>query len=475
MARKISAIILEDSPADAELITFVINENFNSKLIILDDLDEFKNELSRNKYDLIISDFNLNQFGGLDALVAARAINKEIPFILVTGGINDKVAIDALKMGATDYVLKNNLNKLPFTIERVMTEQEEYLRRKSVEIQREELLLQLTMKSDKLQALYNLSSITTQKSQLAVQELQQLGELIIHGFENPAEIGIKISCEDKEWCSTDVNIYSNNGIREIYNSNELSLVIEVFSRNESNKTGSFSEGEVSFLKSVIEVVSNKIELQRSQDLLIRTIRETEEKERKRIASEIHDNLQQMLVVVNQNLNILSKKISLDAENTSKPLEISKQYIMSAIKESRRIAHNLAPHYSGDISTMIRELLNSFSDLPDISFQFESEVEEPYQNQNIDINLFRITQECINNIIKHANASNVTIKITGAFNLLSLSILDDGEGFDRNKIFEKDGHYGFDNMASRVNSIGGSLNIDSRVGIGTHIKVNIPIR
>jgi two-component system, NarL family, sensor kinase len=94
--------------------------------------------------------------------------------------------------------------------------------------------------------------------------------------------------------------------------------------------------------------------------------------------------------------------------------------------------------------------------------------------NIEINLYRIIQELISNILKHAKASEVSIQLLKKETYLNIVVEDNGIGFDVNQVKNKKG-MGLKNIESRVNSLGGEFNIDSGKGAGTTITINIPIK
>ncbi|HTV95403.1 MAG TPA: EAL domain-containing protein [Steroidobacteraceae bacterium] len=116
-------VIVEDSAADAELVARSLSRaGLSYSLHRVQTESEFVSALSDNKPNLIISDFSLPQFDGLRALEIATASAPEVPFIFVSGTIGEERAIEALKRGATDYVLKSNLSRLPAAVDRALRE-----------------------------------------------------------------------------------------------------------------------------------------------------------------------------------------------------------------------------------------------------------------------------------------------------------------------------------------------------------------
>ncbi len=121
--KKLLILFLEDSDDDFSLLTrHVKKHGLAFKAIRVDSLDAFKDQIKFNPPDLVISDYNLQTGSGLDALRELRVYNKDIPFIVVSGYIGEEAAVSLLKSGASDYVGKENLNKLGVAIDRVVAE-----------------------------------------------------------------------------------------------------------------------------------------------------------------------------------------------------------------------------------------------------------------------------------------------------------------------------------------------------------------
>ena len=124
MEKKIEILHLEDSENDSELIHSIIeNAGIVHKYYLTDNEDDFANILEEETVDLILSDYSLPDYGGNEALMVAREKYPHLPFIFVTGTMGEDVAIDAMLNGATDYVLKNKLERLVPAIKRAIQEQ----------------------------------------------------------------------------------------------------------------------------------------------------------------------------------------------------------------------------------------------------------------------------------------------------------------------------------------------------------------
>jgi two-component sensor histidine kinase len=129
--RVLRILLLEDSALDAELVTeALIDADLSVSIERVVSADEFTRAVRDESWDLILADYLLPAFDGLNALEIAREISRATPFVFVSGALGEEVAVEALKRGATDYVLKDKLDRLPATILRALAEARERGERK---------------------------------------------------------------------------------------------------------------------------------------------------------------------------------------------------------------------------------------------------------------------------------------------------------------------------------------------------------
>ncbi len=122
-AGPLRVLILDDRPADAELTLLELERaGYQVSADVVQNLDDFTARLRTNFYDLVLSDFTLGEWDGMDALSALRLLGKDLPFILVTGSLGEEQAVDCIKLGATDFVLKERMVRLPVAVRRALAE-----------------------------------------------------------------------------------------------------------------------------------------------------------------------------------------------------------------------------------------------------------------------------------------------------------------------------------------------------------------
>ena len=144
MTDPLQILLLEDEPGDAELIQELLEvDHFVSEVTRVQTRTEFLAALENVDIDLILADYKLPSFDGLSALKLAQSARPDLPFIFVSGTLGEDVAIEALKIGATDYVLKTRLSRLVPSVQRALREAREKAERKKAEeaLRRSEMYL----------------------------------------------------------------------------------------------------------------------------------------------------------------------------------------------------------------------------------------------------------------------------------------------------------------------------------------------
>src|SRR5688500_5237885 len=128
MADRLRLLMLEDNEADAELERMAIaSGGFDCQMKRVYSRSAFESALAEGGWDLVLADYNLPAFTGLDALAMVRARDPVLPFILISGTLGEERAIESLKAGASDYVIKDNLARLVPSIRRAPAEHQERL------------------------------------------------------------------------------------------------------------------------------------------------------------------------------------------------------------------------------------------------------------------------------------------------------------------------------------------------------------
>jgi signal transduction histidine kinase len=200
-----------------------------------------------------------------------------------------------------------------------------------------------------------------------------------------------------------------------------------------------------------------------------------ETERRRVAAELHDSIGQSLAMIKNSAVFGGQTVSNVAEAKEHLAEISGASAQ-AISEVREIAYNLRPFMLDrlGLTKAISSLLNKIADNSVLKIVSEIENIDGIFESEAEISIYRIIQECLNNIMKHSEASQVKVEITKSERGVLIKIFDDGKGFDvkkQNETNRRDG-FGLIGMNERVRILGGTFEIDSAIGEGTTIEIEI---
>ena len=211
---------------------------------------------------------------------------------------------------------------------------------------------------------------------------------------------------------------------------------------------------------------------KEQKLINEIIIQTQEKERKELGRELHDNVNQILAIVKMYLGMLNSGDYVTEDNL---LEKSYEYVDDAMKEIRKLSHSLVAPSLGNLG--LKESLQLLANDANLlnSLKVYLDIEETFTEDDIDktkeLMLYRVVQEQLNNITKYAKANEAFINLKIENNTLLLTIVDNGVGFDTSQ--KSTGGIGLSNMKSRIEFYSGKLNIISAPQQGCKIEISIP--
>jgi len=195
----------------------------------------------------------------------------------------------------------------------------------------------------------------------------------------------------------------------------------------------------------------------------------QEDEKKHLARELHDGINQLLVSSKCHLELLGQK--LPDTDLRQHLDKSQQSLMTAINEVRHISHQLRPSALDDIGleAALTTLLQDFKSHSGIEIDIHFETQDQRLKSEVATTLYRVVQESLNNVEKHSSARKVSVILQQLGSLLQLMVRDDGVGFNPNDVLARRG-IGLRNMRERVEFIGGEFDIISEPGFGTEMTV-----
>src|SRR6267378_192892 len=349
--------MLEDDAADAELTRFALRKGgLQFSMARVETRKDYLEALDQNPPELILSDYSLPGFDGHAALELARTICPETPFIFVTGTMGEEVAIETLKSGATDYVLKTRLSRLTPAVHRALRESQERTHRRRAESQ----------------------------------------------------------------------------LRE---SHERLRLLSVY---------------------------------------LQTVRE---EERTRIAREVHDELGQALTSCKLDVSWITSRLPRDLPIVIEKAKALSTHIDSTIQMVRRISTELRPGILDHLglAAALEWQANEFQNRTGIRCDVQANLREAMLEQNLSTTFFRIFQETLTNVIRHAGATHVMVTLKLSAGQITLQVSDNGRGITPSEISNSTS-MGLLGMRERAALLGGRFKISrAPKSQGTRVTVSIPLQ
>jgi two-component system NarL family sensor kinase len=217
------------------------------------------------------------------------------------------------------------------------------------------------------------------------------------------------------------------------------------------------------------------EIIRQQDMRSKAIIETEEKERIRISRDLHDGIGQTLSAAKLNMSALEGSLHLQNEDQRQNMKNAIELMDESIKEVRAVSHNMMPNalLKSGLGTAVREFLNRIGDTDKVKVDLQVVGMNERLESTTETILFRVLQELVANIVKHAKTGYIGIQLIRHEKELVLMIEDRGIGFDLKKLNDAAG-MGLRNVQSRIAYLNGTVDFDSQPGKGTTVTIEIPL-
>ncbi|WP_059103373.1 sensor histidine kinase [Shouchella shacheensis] len=231
-----------------------------------------------------------------------------------------------------------------------------------------------------------------------------------------------------------------------------------------------------FLSSDLKQVGEYIKDAEEKQAFGLKIIEAQEEERRRLSREIHDGPAQMMANVMLHSELIERVYQeRGIEEALSEIGSLRKMVKSSLAEVRRIIYDLRPMALDDLGLVptLRKYLETIEERHQIPVVFKHFGQEQRLAQRFEVALFRLVQEAVQNVIKHANAKELSVKIEQKTSNVSLVIRDDGKGFDPSSLQE--GTFGLMGMKERVSMLSGVLSIHSKPRNGTTIMIQLPIQ
>lgn len=461
----ISILIIEDNPADLFLIQDMLEGgNSNFKIYTAGRLSAGCGVIIHNDINLVLLDLSLPDSFGIDSFLEVKKISKKIAVIILTGLDDAELARHAISQGAQDYLVKGEFNtdalkkSIQYSIERKNAEEK------------------LAMSEEKYRHMFYKNpfpAIIYDQGSLQILEVND-SAILKYGYAREAFLALRMEDIRPE---KDIPEFKQQ-IADFKTSDQLQGKIW----RHKKKNGALILVEVtsyqidylgiSAIQEQINDVTEKIFLEEElakqriikQQQITGAVLDAQEQERKGIGEELHDNINQILATAKLFLTTSLQKP--DMQLICK----SRDYISMAMEEIRKLSSILiTPAFmeaglKGPIEDLVENILEA------TKMDITTEINIPYEtilDEDMKVTIYRIIQEQLNNILKHAEATTVSIAINASPAKIVLSIHDNGKGFDTH--LNRKG-IGISNIRRRAEVFNGKVAIESSPGKGCLLSV-----
>ena len=472
---QLNILIIEDNLGDYELLHEYINASeLPFKAIFhASRISEATQVIDQRDIGLVLLDLTLPDSTGVDSVKTLNRLLNNKPIIVLSGLSGIDIAREAISAGAQDYLVKGELD------ERLLEKTVQY------SIERKKIVENLK-ESNQRYEFVNKATMDTIWEYNFKSDTGTWGEGIINVFgysRNDLHFNNKswpqlIHPEDIEKINKNLDFIFENKIenwQDEYRFKTASGVYKnvygrgfiVFDQEDKPDRMYGAITDITERKRLEnELLSQKIDRQK---LITETSIQAQEKERNELGKELHDNINQMLATVKIFLGMVINNKNAHEEL----LTTSYKYVIETIEEIRKLSKTLVAPSLGktDLKQALKDLMAEFRLAKDFEIELLYKVDNnlPFDDKKKLI-LYRIVQEQLNNIRKHANANRAIVSLTSENSTLNLTISDNGIGFDSTK---KAKGIGLKNITSRVEFYSGTVNIVSAPGEGCSIEITIP--
>jgi len=474
----LNILVVEDNMGDYFLVHEYIHSNFDNPIITHNELlEEAHKSLTNQTFDVILLDLTLPDSNGKESVEFVVNLANEAPVIVLTGYSDRQFAMDSLKLGVQDYLIKDEVNA--FVLQKSIT----------YSIERSKIGNKLLHNEKRFRALIENSTdgLVVCSIDRIIQDLSSAGQKIIGYSKETLEYVLRedlihpddltnaraaflkvqeepnsiVVLEYRFLLPSNEYIWLDSSFHNLLFEPSVRGIVEHF-KNISDKKN--AEASIKLSEEKLEDEKNKKQLEITEAVIT-----AQESERQEIGLELHDNVNQILAGSLMYLGLLKKELKINSELFT---DID-NLITGAINEIRRLSHSLIPPSLNEVP--LGEALDHFITVMKKTGLFEIKKDLYDFNENaisdkLKLAIYRIVQEQFTNIFKHARAKNILIRLYHEDGKLYLRIKDDGVGFNASSVSRG---VGLINIQTRASLFQGRAEIVSAPDQGTELLVVFP--
>jgi signal transduction histidine kinase len=484
-ASTLALLVVEDSEADFDrLIASLERSSSGATAVRVETPEQLQDALVATHWSAVIADHRLPRLDSLQALRIVRAVQPDLPFLVVSDMSGEEAAVTAIQAGADDYIVRGHLSRAAPALQRALVvgaarrrqrETEEALRESEARFRAlasnlPGLVLQIHVEDGGTLAFHYASSGSQRLFGITPNDLARepgrFFDLLQPGDAADLRIALRQSLQPPK--------YIRHECRLMPSCTASTTWIEFSARPRRLPSGRLLwDAIVSDLSPQKRADHEARVLQRELRELSSYLVRVREQEREAIAREIHDEVGSILTAIKLDVAWFKKQLGRDAALLDKLRQLD-HLVDRAGVSSTRLVHDLRPGIlDAGIVAALEWAASEFEQRTGIACRFDTQHERLALEPDQDITVFRICQEALNNITKHAAATQVVVWLAADDLQLLLEIRDNGRGFAPGEPGSPN-CFGLRGMKERALSLGGTVDISSEPGNGTTIALTLPL-
>jgi len=467
-SKPLRVLIVEDCEPDAILVAHQLRHSGYELVYERVETEETMTAaLKRQAWDIVLSDHNLPHFNSLDAMAVLRKHEPSVPFIIVSGAIGEETAVTAVKGGAADYVSKSKLAHLPTAVERALREAEQRRAlRESEEVFRKlsecspagvfltDATGAITYTNPRWRAIYGLppgESVSREWTQIVHPKdraivMERWGGCVRETREYEQEFCLQLADKSVRW---------------------------VYMRASPMRS---ENGKYAGHAGTVTDITERKQAEEARAHLVQKLITAQEDECRRVSVELHDQMGQGLTALMLGLNALQTPGAPKGPDI-RQLDQLQELVNDLMNRVHRLAWELRPAALDDLGlpSALKRYVEEWSQRSGVAADFH--VRGPADQRllpPVETTFYRIVQEALTNVIKHAQASRVSVLLDYRRDSVLVIVEDNGKGFDVSKVMNSinsSGRLGLLGMQERAMLVGAKFNIESTPDAGTTVFVS----
>jgi len=476
-------LLVEDRPEDAELIERQLRvERLAVQTRRVQTRGDFLSAIDTGAWDVVLADFTLPQFGALEVMDILRRRGSDLPVVLVTGSLSEESAMRFIRQGGEDFLLKSSLKRLGTAVVKA-------LERKSSEQEKRRAQAALLESEDRLRL------VVDGVQDYAICMLGPDGNVLTWNSGAERIFGYRAN----EIGGQDFSILYKTGATTRHPAKIHLREALAQGRSETEGWLCRRNGECFYANVVVtplrdgrrqlrgfsHIVRDETERQRAEETLksshaqLRSLaaklQSLRESEAIRIAREIHDELGQGLTAIKIELSRIADKLGAKGEPLAAKLQATVDLTNATIQSVQRIVTELRPRLLDELglAEAIRWQVGEFQKRTGIRCRFLNRAAVRSFSAQLSTAVFRILQETLTNVARHACATRVNVTLRTGSGRLRLAVRDNGRGVRVGQV-QAAASLGILGMRERTELLGGNFEIRGTSGKGTQVTLNVPL-